>query len=131
MHGNLDDNTALSRYTQHAWSWPRSLIHYSPLQQTCIVLLLNSHFVLSIVTAAVLSTLSRFASGGPLAAKRTVHGSHTWSGGTIYGNITCRRWSGGPVVAGDQLRRDSTQANIRAARKITCGTGEKDFSSAT
>ena len=31
--------------------------------------------------AVVLSNLNWFASGGPLAAKRTIHGSHTWSGG--------------------------------------------------
>ena len=43
------------------------------------------------IPAAVLSTLSRFASGGPLAAKRTIHGSHTWSEGTSYG--------GGPTAA--------------------------------
>ena len=43
---NIDDNTALSRYS--AWLWPRSLIHHSPLQLTCSALLLNSHFVLSV-----------------------------------------------------------------------------------
>ena len=32
------------------------------------------------IPAMVLSTLSRFASGGPVVAKRTIHGSHTWSG---------------------------------------------------
>ena len=46
---------------------------------------------------------------------------HPWqpylSGGTIYGNIICRRWSrgtscgGGPVVAGDQLWRDRSRTN--------------------
>ena len=35
--------------------------------------------------------LSRFASGGPLAAEQTIHGSHTWSGGTSCG--------GGPTAA--------------------------------
>ena len=47
------------------------------------------------IPPTVLSTLSQLASGGPLAAKRTIHGSHTWSGGTIYSNIICRRWFGG------------------------------------
>jgi len=38
--------------------------------------------------------------GGPLAAKRTIYGSHTWSGGTIYGSKICRRWSGGTTYGG-------------------------------
>ena len=50
---------------------------------------------------------------GPLAAKRTIHGSHSWSGGTIYSNTICRRWPGGPVVAGDHLRCGRSQ-------KFTC-----------
>ena len=37
------------------------------------------------ILATVLSTLSQLASGGPLAAKQIIHGSHTWL--TIYGNI--------------------------------------------
>ena len=41
------------------------------------------------IPAMVLSTLSRFASGGPAAAKQT-----------IYGNIICRRWSGGTSCGG-------------------------------
>ena len=35
-----------------------------------------------------------FMGAGPLAAKRTIYGSHSWSGGTIYGNKICHRWSG-------------------------------------
>ena len=89
--------TPLSRYSACLCEWPRSLIHHSPLQKTCMVLLLNSHFVLSVW---FLSTLNRLASGGPLMAKRTIYGSHTCSGGTIYGNIICRSWS-----EGDQLWR--------------------------
>ena len=93
LHGCGPDHSFTIRHcNKHAWC----------------MLLLNSHFILSVVSAAVLSTLSRFASGGPLLAKRAIHGSHTWSGGTIYGNIICCRWSGGPVVAGDQLRCDKT-----------------------
>ena len=41
--------------------------------------------------------------GGPLAAKRTIHGSHSWSGGTIYGNKICHRWSGGTSCGGGPL----------------------------
>ena len=35
--------------------------------------------------------------GGPLAARRTIYGSHTWSGGTIHGNKNCHKWSGGTI----------------------------------
>jgi len=38
--------------------------------------------------------------GGPLATKRTIYGSHTWSGGTTYGSKNCRRWSGGTTYGG-------------------------------
>ena len=110
--------TPLGRYSTWLCEWPRSLIYHSPLQKMCMALFrLNSHFVLSVW---FLSTLNRFASGGPLAAKRTIHGSHTWSGGTIYGKIICRRWSGGPVVAGDQLRRDSPVQLTRSIILYNC-----------
>ena len=58
--------------------------------------------------------------GGPLAAKGTIHGSHRWSGRTIYGRSVAMDGPAGPsmattfaidgpagpVVAGDRLQRD-------------------------
>ena len=46
--------------------------------------------------------------GGPLAAKRTIHGSHSWSGGPSMATKFAIDDPGGPVVAGDHLRRDRT-----------------------
>ena len=60
------------------------------------------------IPVTVLSTLSQFASGGPLAAKRTIHGSHTWSGGPSTATQFAADGPGGPVMAGDQLWHDST-----------------------
>ena len=95
---NLDDNTALSRYS--AWLWSRSLIHHSPLQLTCMALLLNSHFVLLVFQprlyppwAGLLVEDHLWQSGPSMAA---ILGP----GGTIYGNIICRRWSGGTSCGG-------------------------------
>ena len=77
------------------WLWPRSLIHCSPLITTSVHGAFTKQSLRSVgIPAAVLSTLSRLASGEPLPAKWTIHGRHTWSGGTIYGNTICRRWSG-------------------------------------
>ena len=42
--------------------------------------------------------LSQLASGGPLAAKRTIHDSHTWSGGDLL-----RQHNLPQMVRGDQL----------------------------
>ena len=63
------------------------------------------------IPAAVLSTLSRFTNGGPLAARRThpwqpylVWGDHLWQ----HNREFAADGPGGPVVAGDQLRRDSS-----------------------
>ena len=44
--------------------------------------------------------------GGPLAARRTIYGSHTWSGGPSMATKIATNGPGGPVVAGDHLRRD-------------------------
>ena len=95
--------TPLSRYSAWLCEWPRSLIHHSPLKKTCMALLLNCHFVLLIW---FLSTLNRLASGGPLAAKRTNHGSHrsTWSGACASMATYLPQ-----MVRGDQLRRDRTK----------------------
>ena len=60
---------------------------------------INSHFVLLVFQPWFYPPWAGLLVGGPLAAKRTIHGSHTWSGETIYGNIICHRWSG------DQLWR--------------------------
>ena len=47
-----------------------------------------------------ISTMSWFPVGGPLEAKRTIHGSHNWSRGTmhLYSNTICHRWSRGPLT---------------------------------
>ena len=52
------------------------------------------------ILAMVLSSLNWLASG------QIIHASHKLVQGTIYGNIICCRWSGRPVVAGDQLWHD-------------------------
>ena len=65
--------------------------HYN--KRAYMTLLLNSHFVLACsIPVAILFTLSRLASGGPLVAKQTIHGSYTWSGGT------CHTQSGPPFL---------------------------------
>ena len=98
---NLDDNTALSCYS--AWLWPRSLIHHSPLQLTSMALLLYYEQSLRSVgiPAAVLSTLSRFTSGGPLAARRTIH---AWQPYLVQGDHL-RQHNLPQMVRGDQLWR--------------------------
>ena len=50
--------------------------------------------------------------GGPLAARRTIYGSHTWSGGPSMATKIATNGPEGPVVARDHLRRDSTHASI-------------------
>ena len=97
-YGNLYDNITMSRCPDHSFA-----TRYCN-KRLCMVLLLNG------VASHDLSppcTMSWFSPGGPLATKRTIHGSHiVGPGGTIYSNTICSRWSGGPVVAGDHLRRD-------------------------
>ena len=88
----------LSRCSDHSFA-----THYYN-KYPCMVLLLNG------VASHDLSSL--FSAGGPLAAKRTIHGNHSWSGGTIYSNTICHWWSRGPVVAGDHLRRASSHKHI-------------------
>ena len=125
-YGYLDDNTALRRYSascgpdhdsrmskKKKWSWQRDY-RFAIATNMHGVIFLNIFIVTSNSPVSIYRSICSCSHcfpacyRGPLAAKRTIHGSHTWSGGTIYGNITCRRWSGGPVVAGDQLRRDRT-----------------------
>ena len=44
----------------------------------------------------------------PLAAKRTISGSHTWSGGpSVHRSKNCCEWSRGPSMARDHLQHDS------------------------
>ena len=111
MHGsywsmatsNLDDNTALSRYS--AWLWPKSLIHHSPLQLTCMALLLNSHFVLSVFQPqfyppwAGLLVGDHLRQGGPSMAAILGLGDHLWQHnmpqmvrGTSCGGVPTAAW---------------------------------------
>ena len=46
--------------------------------------------------------------GGPLTAKWTICGSHTWSGGPSMATKIAINDPGGPSMAGDHLRHDST-----------------------
>ena len=94
----------------------------SLLQQTCMALFLNIFIVTS--NSSVSIYIGIFVAACSHCFSGLLQGEHlrqsgpsmaailSWSGGTIYGNIICRRWSGGPVVAGDQLRRDSSSGRI-------------------
>ena len=96
----------------------------SLLQQTCMHGVISkyfySHFEFTCQYIQVYLQLQplffRLATGGPLAAKWTIHGSHTWSGG--------------PVVAGNQLRRDKskkcqsqTQTRLGGLKRRLTNTG--------
>ena len=83
-YGNLYDIT-LSRCPVH--SFATCYCNKRP----CMVLLLNG----ACSQPWFISTMSRFSAGGPLAAKQTIHGSHSWSRGTINSNTICHRWSRG------------------------------------
>ena len=45
---------------------------------------------------------------------QTIHGSHTWSGGTIYGKKNYHRWSGGTILGGPLVHDKPLQYTIAA-----------------
>ena len=92
-------------WQHHTESLPRSLIRDPLLQQTPI----HGVVINRCCQPRFISTMSWFSAGVPLVAKRTIHGSHSWSGGTMYSNTICLRWSGGTSCGGGPLRHDSTR----------------------
>ena len=84
----------------------------SLLQQTCMALFLNIFIVTSNSSVSIYRSICSCSHCFSSLLQGTTCGKadHPWQPylvrGTIYGNIICRRWSGGPVVVGDQLRRD-------------------------
>ena len=70
---------------------------YSQYYDTQSILQYNYHGI-QYATCIMHESCRTEKTGGPLEAKWTICGNHTWSGG--------------PVVVGDQLRHDSTLAGI-------------------
>ena len=90
MHGTDYWSMATSMTTPHrvttqpGCAWPRSLIyHCNKRAWHFYYTVIITYFVLSVPRSShdFESTLRQFTSGGPLAAKWTIHGSYTWSGG--------------------------------------------------
>ena len=124
-YGYLDDNTALRRYSASCgpdhdsrMSKKKKVVLAarldSLLQQTCMALFLNI-FIYIVTLNSPVSIYRSICScshcfSDLLQGTTCGKADHPWQPylvrGTIYGNIICRRWSGGPVVAGDQLRRE-------------------------
>ena len=91
----VDDKTALSRYIQSVVA-QITLSRFANVSKktelksglgskTRFAIATTMRGVIFIVTSLICryfqSLFFRLATGGPLAAKRTIHGSHTWSGG--------------------------------------------------
>ena len=91
-YGNLYDIT-LSHCPDHSFT-----TRYCN-KRPCMVLLLNG----VAMQPRFISTMSWFSPGGPLAAKRTIHGSHSWSGSPGRPSTETQFAVDGP---GDHLRHD-------------------------
>ena len=89
-YGNLYGNITLSHC-------PDKLICYPLLQQ----MPMHGVVIKWCCQAWFISTMSWFSPGGPLAAKQTIHGSYSWSGG--------------PVVVGDHLQCNRSMKIIFAS----------------
>ena len=83
----------------HTESLPRSLIRNPLLQQTPM----HDVVIKWCCQPQFITAMSWFSAGGPLAAKRIIHGSHSWSGRPS----TATQFA---VVRGDQLWRRTTAA---------------------
>ena len=75
----------------------RSLIHDPLLQQTPM----HGVIIKWCCQPRFISTISWFSPGGPFAAKQTIHGSHSWSGGPSTATICRSSRSGGRLWRGN------------------------------
>ena len=118
-YGYFDDNTALRRYSASCGpdhdsrmskkkkSGLGSEARFALLQQTCMALFLNIFIVTSNSPVSIYRSIcscshcfSGLLQGDYLRQSGPSMAAILGPGGTIYGNITCRRWSGGTSCGG-------------------------------
>ena len=116
-YGYLNDNTALRRYSASCgpdhdsrMSKKKKVVLAarldSLLQQTCMALFLNIFIVTSNSPVSIYRSICSCNHCFPACYRGTTCGKadHPWQPylvrGTIYGNIICRKWSGGTSCRG-------------------------------